>query len=153
MNTVYYLDSSAWIKRYFEEPGSGWIINLFVSQDVLAASIFGYVEVAASLSRQTAQRHTIGQASMANVRNAFEAHWRNLLKIDVDHSMFQNAADLAWKTRLKGADAVHLAAANTLRNNLAARSISLVFITSDSELNTAALSLNLSVIDPAKADG
>jgi len=27
--TVYYLDSSAWLKRYFGEPGTRWVQDLF----------------------------------------------------------------------------------------------------------------------------
>jgi len=37
--TLFYLDSSAWLKRYFLEPGSDWIMSLFQSGDPLADAV------------------------------------------------------------------------------------------------------------------
>jgi predicted nucleic acid-binding protein len=54
--TLFYLDSSAWLKRYFLEPGSGWMMRLFESGNPLASSVLGYLEVASALTRQQVPR-------------------------------------------------------------------------------------------------
>jgi hypothetical protein len=38
---LYYLDSSAWVKRYFEERGSAWVDDLFEQDHLLSCSIPG----------------------------------------------------------------------------------------------------------------
>jgi len=45
---IYYLDSSAWIKRYFEEAGSDWVDGLFEGADLLSCSTLGLIEVRAT---------------------------------------------------------------------------------------------------------
>lgn len=146
--TVYYLDSSAWLKRYFAEPGTRWIRSLFGAQEPLAPSSLGYVEVAAALARQYGTRPTTPHLE-ADLRNTFEAHWRELLKVEIDGTTFQRARTLAWEKRLRGADSVHLAAADSLRDRLAAQSLTLTLLTADKEMAGAARSLGMQTQDPS----
>ena len=74
-----------------------------------------------------------------------------MLHVSLDPGVIQLAVDLAWEHRLRGADAVHLAAAQWLNDSLAARAASMVLVTADSELIAAAESRSLAVVDPAKA--
>jgi len=48
----YYLDSSVWVKRHFEEAGSKWIRALFSRAPALGSSTLGIVEITAALSRK-----------------------------------------------------------------------------------------------------
>ena len=41
---LYYLDSSAWVKRYFDEAGSGQVRNLFAQHEILGCSPLGLIE-------------------------------------------------------------------------------------------------------------
>ena len=50
--TVYYLDSSAWVKRYVFEVGSDFVGNLFSRKESLACSALGLVEITATLARK-----------------------------------------------------------------------------------------------------
>jgi hypothetical protein len=55
---LFYLDSSAWVKRYFRELGSGWINQQFEQQVVLGGSTLGLrgadsVHLASALLLQT----------------------------------------------------------------------------------------------------
>lgn len=102
----------------------------------------GYVEVAAALARQYGSRPTTPAAEL-DLRSAFEAHWRELLKVEIDESVFHHARSLAWERRLRGADAIHLAAADSLRGRLAAQSVRLTLLMSDTEMAIAARSLGL----------
>ena len=145
--TVYYLDSSAWLKRYFAEPGARRIANLFSRRASLACSPLGYVEVMAGLARQYGSRPTTPDAE-SDLLSAFESHWRELLKVEIDDAVFHHARALAWAKRLRGADAGHLAAADSLRSHLATRSVELTFLTADMELIGAAQSLGMNTVNP-----
>jgi len=146
--TVYYLDSSAWLRRYFAEAGTRWVQHLFARHQPLASSRLGYVEVAAALARQQSTRPTAPD-SETDLLNAFEAHWRELLKVEIDEMVFDRARALAWEKRLRGADAIHLAAADSLRAYLATRSVHLALLTADMELTAAARSLGIDTRNPA----
>ena len=71
-----------------------------------------------------------------------------MLKAQIDTPVFQLAEALAWEKRLPGAGAVHLAAADVLRQRLAKHSISLTLVTADAEMAIAARSIDLDVINP-----
>jgi hypothetical protein len=42
--TLYYLDSSAWVKRHFAEPGTNWVNNLFGTDRTLSCCTVGFIE-------------------------------------------------------------------------------------------------------------
>jgi predicted nucleic acid-binding protein len=48
---VYYLEASAWVKRYLSEPGSTWVQKFFTQKEPLACCTLGYTEVSAAISR------------------------------------------------------------------------------------------------------
>ena len=52
MSVLYYLDASAWVKRYFAEAGSSWMHTLFLREAMLASTALGQIEVAATLARR-----------------------------------------------------------------------------------------------------
>jgi hypothetical protein len=60
--------------------------------------------------------------------------WDAMLQVEMDTRVFEQAASIAWKQKLRRADAIHLAAASLLRNHAIERSLDLVLVTSDIEL-------------------
>ena len=48
----YYLDSSAWVKRYYQETGTAWVQGLFEQQQQIACASLGLVEATATLARK-----------------------------------------------------------------------------------------------------
>ena len=56
----------------------------------------------------------------------------------LDPDVLGRAGDLAWKHRLRGVDAIHLALAHWLSESLRRHANSLIFITADIELRRAA---------------
>ena len=52
----YYLDASAWVKRYYHESGTTWVQSLFEHNQVLACASLGLVEVMATLARKCKAR-------------------------------------------------------------------------------------------------
>ncbi len=49
---IYYLDASAWVKRYVQEAGTDWILELFGKRPAFASASLGYIEVSATLARK-----------------------------------------------------------------------------------------------------
>ena len=55
---IYFLDSSALVKRYLREPGTDLVESLFRRRRSIAASRIAFAEVAATLARSTRDRRT-----------------------------------------------------------------------------------------------
>jgi uncharacterized protein len=147
MTTLYHLDSSAWVKRYLTESGSASVRNLFDRKEPFASCPFGYTEVSAAIARQQGVRQ-ISPDRQRILRRDVLADWNEMIHVPLDPDVIQHGADLAWEHKLRGADAIHLAAAYSLKNSLAGRSVSLVLATADRELIAAAQFCQLSVFNP-----
>lgn len=48
----YYLDASAWVKRYYQETGTTWVQDLFAQNQTIACASLGLIEVMATLARK-----------------------------------------------------------------------------------------------------
>jgi hypothetical protein len=144
---LYYLDSSAWVKRCFDEAGGGQVRNLFVQHDMLGCSPLGLIEVGSTLAR----KRTAGEVRPAEFgpkRTSLLEDWRRFLQMEMTPAVVQRALDAGDAYGLRGADSVHLASALILKEALDLDSQEFAFVTSDLELKTAALKAGLAVLDP-----
>ena len=148
--TLFYLDSSAWLKRYLLEPGSDWITRLFQSGDPLASSVLGYIEVGSALSRQQVPRK-LDQEKLARLQQQLEEDWADLAGLPVTDEVVGRALRLARGYKLRAADAVHLATALGVNDALVGTGNSLVLIASDEDLLAVAQQTGLAVENPAIA--
>ena len=148
--TLFYLDSSAWLKRYFLEPGSGWMMRLFESGNPLASSVLGYIEVAAALARQQVPRK-LDEDKLARLQQQLEEDWADLTGFPLTDETVGRAVRLARGYKLRGADAIHLATALGVNDALAGSGNSLVLIASDEDLLAVARQTGLTVENPAIA--
>lgn len=148
---VYFLDSSALVKRYIREMGSAWVSDLFnptLNNDVLIAAITG-VEIVAAITRR-ARGGSITMADATTVINQF----RNDLQTDyqiveITERVINSAMVLAETHGLRGYDAVQLAAGLEVNTICLANSLPSVYLVSaDGELNAAAVSEGLNVQNP-----
>ena len=146
--TIYYLDASAWVKRYFVEPGSARILALFKEHAPFACSSLGQVEVAGTLARQEGLREKTSQSE--DLKRLLTGHWIEFFAVEIDTPILELAASLAWTKRLRGADAIHLASADLLRQRMGKLAIDVILVTSDAELVVAAKSIQLEVLDPTQ---
>ena len=145
--TVYYLDSSAWVKAYRREPGTDRILKLFQSGVHLASAGLGYVEVAAALARQLAPGR-ISQPELLRLQKQLRIDWANITSLPIDAELIERSVELAEHHKLRGADAVHLAAALRLRDALATGGIETILLSSDKELLQATELSGLAWEDP-----
>ena len=129
-----YVDSSALIKRYVEEPDSEYAEALLRSDDVLATSWLTVVEVRRNLAR------LFSGLSLTRARDAAHADLDAMALIQLDEQAGWASADIAETLGVRTLDAVHLAAAQRLRIP------NLSFITFDLRQGNAARLLGFRVL-------
>ena len=102
---ILYLDTSALVKKYVEESGSGDIQKLIKSADYSGTSWITRTEMAAALSRTV--RMKLFSASEAEAAwNKFLHEWSALSRLKVSGQIIDRAASLAWQYPLRGRRAV-----------------------------------------------
>jgi predicted nucleic acid-binding protein len=149
--TIYFLDSSALVKRYAVETGSTWVSQLCdpANNHTLLIASVTLVEVAAALaSKQRSQEITAevySQVMQDFIRDA-AVQYRVL---GVDQRVVTLGVALTNRQKLRGYDAIQLAAALTINTALVGQRITpLTFICADRDLLTAASSEGLLIDDP-----
>jgi predicted nucleic acid-binding protein len=148
---TYYLDTSALVKRYAREQGSGWITGLMARRaghDLYTVRLTG-PEAIAALTRKV-RMGQVTAASAARSSRAFRRHWqRRLLIVEVAEAVAEQAMDLAERHGLRGYDAVHLAAALVVAEaQRQAGRPPLTFVSADTAQGQAAVFEGLLVEDP-----
>jgi uncharacterized protein len=141
---LFYLDSSAWVKRYVQELGSPWVHTLFTRRERMATSILGHLEVVAALVRRL-------PPNLALLESRLAADWQDLVRLPLTGAILDLAVDLARQYRLRGADAIHLATALDLQKTLASINDAVVLLASDGELLRGAQAAGLQVENPLTA--
>lgn len=125
---VLYLDASALVKLYVDEEYSGWLHKLVEvrrrSGDAVATSTLGYVETQAALARQL-RRSMKGRPQTLKARYG-EIAWslgadirERYIVYPADTRLIERAGRVIDQHALRGSDAVHLATALLLRDDLA----------------------------------
>ena len=86
---VYFVDSSALVKRYINETGSTWVLSLFdpvLSNDILIAAITS-VEIVAAITRR-ARGGNISVTDATVVRNQFRSDLQSEYQVvEITHSI------------------------------------------------------------------
>jgi len=130
-----YVDSSALLKRYVEEPDSAEADTLIRADPALLTARHTIVEVRRNLARLLSGRDLVA------ARLAFADDLRSFSIIELDESTCESAAMIAETTGVRSLDALHLAAAQRvsapgvgfltfdLRQAQAARALGLVVLT------------------------
>jgi predicted nucleic acid-binding protein len=105
-----YLDTSALVKKYFEEPGSDEVRSCIASHTSIATSTITRAEAAAAFAKAVRLGSLRENDAKAGHR-LFVREWKNYIRIRVTESLVARADSLAWTFALRGYDAMHLAAA------------------------------------------
>jgi uncharacterized protein len=124
-----YLDASALVKRYVAEEGSETLIAAMAAAAGWATCRIGYVETA----------RAVGLAAGRAAVRRLGADWPSFEVVEVDASLAEHAAELAFTEELRSLDALHLAAALLIASG------ELTLATWDARLHRAAQSQGLSV--------
>lgn len=113
---IVYFDTSALVPLLVNEPGSPAARELWDSASRVASVRLVYPEARAAL----AQAQRTGRLTVRQLRSAVRAlddHYEQLDLVELDETLARHAGDLAETHRLRGYDAVHLAAAQRLEDD------------------------------------
>jgi predicted nucleic acid-binding protein len=105
-----YLDTSALIKRYINEPGTGDVRAWIRAADSISTGLITRAETAAGLTRLK-RRDIITQNDYKLTLEQFHLDWAGFHRIPINEELIARADFLACQHGLRGYDAVHLAAA------------------------------------------
>jgi predicted nucleic acid-binding protein len=114
---IVYLDTSSLLKLYLEEEGRAEVVALRQHARVVSTSLVAYAEARAGLARARRDGRVTADKYDATL-NAFQGDWSTFLAGEVTEPLVRLAGDLAAKHFLRGFDAIHLASAVTLQNEL-----------------------------------
>ena|SRR5436190_7436889 len=145
-----YIDTSALLKRYVEEVGSGRIDALLV--DSAAVSSIARVEIASALARRT-REGALSPEQREEIYAQFLDDLTALVVVVAGGVVLQRAATLALAAPpdapLRTLGAIHLASALTAFEERADQTGGIgAFVTSDRQLRRAAEGAGLHVVDP-----
>ena len=129
-----YVDSSALLKSYFEEPDSLVAERLLNSDPVLVTSWVSFVEVRRNLAR------VLMGAELREAKAQFVADLDSMALVAVDEATCRTAAQIGEQLGVRSLDAIHLACAQRLAIP------SMPFITFDLRQAQAARSLGFTVL-------
>jgi uncharacterized protein len=149
---VYFVDSSALVKRYINETGSQWILNLCnpaSKHDIVIAAIAG-VEITAAITRR-AKGGSIDSEDATALCHQFRIDLETEYQvIEISDRIIAAAMNLAQAQGLRGYDAVQLAAACAVNSLCIEKSLpSVTLVSADNELNEAAIREGLKVENPS----
>lgn len=150
----YFFDTSALVKRYIAEPGSGWVRRIFAEEGngLYIAVITGPETISAVIRREN--RGDISADQSAQLRRQFREEWQEHVQIlGITFPVIVRAMGFAEKYGLRGYDAVQLAVAMDANRMVQRLGLpSLVFVSADDALNVAAVSEGLSTVNPNETD-
>ncbi len=150
----FFLDASAWIKRFHEEPGTDVVDHLvhtlLPSPQRIAISPLGITEVAAALNRYKNERRLPERLTQqAIARLLIEASAMDVQPLD--EAIVLNSLPYITKHNLNASDALYLHQVILLRDLLRHVDRKVVLVAADRRLLRAASAEGISVLDPEAA--
>lgn len=142
---ILYLDASALVKLFREEPGSE-TVRKAVRQAVRSYThSITYPEARSALARLSGEKR-LGVEASAEIKADLEATWLELGIVTPEEPLLRRAGDLAERFALRGFDSVHLAAAEALWNEVEPKA-DFRFAVFDRSLRAAATELGIEILD------
>jgi predicted nucleic acid-binding protein len=139
---ILYTDTSALIKLFLNEPGTVEMRAAQSTYEGFATAAIGYVELRAALA--TAIRNgRIPPERRADAAIDAERLWASVAEVPIEAVLIRRAGDLAEQQRLRGYDAVHLAALQSFGGPG-----DVVFACWDDDLRRAARGLGYRLLPP-----
>jgi len=111
---ILYLDTSAYVKQYFQEAGSIEVGEVIDKSFLVGTSLMTRAEMAAAFAKY-ARMGILPRTEAEQKYLQFQADCSQLFFVELTLDVVTLAGDLAWEHGLRGYDAVHLASALTWR--------------------------------------
>ena len=149
---MYYLDSSALVKRYLTEAGSTWLRSLIdpPSDNTVLIAEITQVEVAAAVAARHRAVGGISREVRDGTVNVLAKHCQNEYQlIATNKVILDQAVELTQRYRLRGYDAVQLATALYANSVLVSSGLAaLTIVAADKDLLAAAHAEGLIIENP-----
>jgi predicted nucleic acid-binding protein len=117
-----YLDTSAFVPLLVAEPTSQACRRFWDDADAVVSCRLLYVEAAAALA-QAHRMSRLDDAAHRRSRKLLDRLWAEMDVVEIDETLVDAAADVAFDCALRGYDSIHCAAAAQLADpNLVAAS-------------------------------
>jgi predicted nucleic acid-binding protein len=139
---ILYLDTSALVKKYFEEEHSTDVISAWQTSLEIATSAVAYAEMLAAVYRKVLEMR-VKKPLLENVLSVFQKDWSSFIIVGVDNSLNETLHKIIVRYGLRGFDAIHLASALTIGSVVAD---DYVFACYDERLNDAARGEGLKIL-------
>jgi len=108
--TLLYLDTSALVKRYLNEPGSGEIRHIMRKYPTRGSLEIARIEGHSAFAK-AARMDAISLEEAIQLARAFDRDWFRIFHLRVNDSIVELASRAAWDHGLRAYDAAHLGAA------------------------------------------
>lgn len=129
-----YIDASALLKVYLDEPESDEVRRLLLSDPQWVSAAHLLVEVRRNL------RRALAGLDLEVARAEFQRHWNRMQVVELELDLVERAAELGEATGARTLDALHLAAAERVGGS------SVRFLTYDGRQAEAARQLGWTVL-------
>jgi uncharacterized protein len=130
---ILYLDTSAFVKLYIEEPGTAAVATEVDRSSAVVTARVTYVEARAAFARQNRERGLL-RAELRRIVRHLDDEWGCFNVVEITDPLVRRAGTLAERHGLRAYDAVQLAAALDVR----AAGAEVAFASFDGRLSRAA---------------
>lgn len=138
---ILYLDTSALVKLYVDEHGTEQVRSATVAAEACITHELSYVEARSAFARKR-REGAWSETIYRHVLSALDEDWPALDRVAVTQSLVRRAADFTERFELRAYDAVQLAAAEAVKDQVGSAS-PVQFCCFDERLVTAAERLGL----------
>ena len=139
---ILFVDSSVLVKLYIAEPGSERMREAAAQEVRIGASLLAFAEIHATFARRRREALLLAP-EFEELLVRFGEDWEELLQVPVGADVLAFVPELCKRHPLRGADAVHLASALLLREE-----VEVLFACSDGSLLAAAAAEGLAIFNP-----
>ena len=139
---ILYLDTSALLKKYFQETGSDEVIARWKEATGIVTSTVAYAEALASIHRKK-REDEFDNDRFEKILHLFRHDWNSFIRVEVTDELNDWIDKMVSRYPLRGFDAIHLASALIVHDKLSAE---FLFACYDIKLLQAAQSAGLKTL-------
>lgn len=144
---VYFFDTSALVKRYYEEPGTETVDGLIESNESVVISSLSIIETTSAFRRKYNRDEMTEEEMTALLSEFFTEALEDFIIVPLEESLLQFSFSLVLDDDLRTLDSLQLSAALSLDTD----EESPVFVCADSDLAAMAADRGLETIVPQDA--
>ena len=131
---IVYVDTSALLKRYFQESFSEEVLATWQQSEALVTSSVTYAETMAIIYRKK-KDSDLEDNVVQKIVDAFQRDWSGFIRVEVTDALNKYIDNVVQKHLLRGFDAIHLASALVVKEGVPSN---FFFACFDQRLNQAA---------------